>query len=385
MKVNNKVVCGAPFVGANFSPRGFQVCCQHDREHYSYPTLEAWLASKELNEFKERMLAGEIDEICRRCSAGGHNAGFGMYEPIVELKERELYMVNFFISDECNLGCKTCSPHFSDTQNRFRRKVGLPHIGKQERPYDVTQSVLEVNRRGAKQVIFAGGDPVYSKVYKKAMLLLRKDLTANIVTNGMVWDKEFFDLVVQFQNYRVGFSIDGPKATNEFMRTFVSSERLYENLGKWIEEYDPKGEHVVIGVTLSNVSIWTIDELAKELFERFPEQAENFEYSFTQVGYPSFFAPHNLPEHLRVKVLEKLTEDEKKLCGYGSEGSMFQNSYRVLHETAKRLVSHRPFEPKDWLEFQKVNSLYASGLPESPLPLEWLCELQLLTTSSVSS
>lgn len=385
MKVNNKVVCGAPFVGANFSPRGFQVCCQHDREHYAYPTLEAWLASPELSEFKEKMLNGEVDEICRRCNAGGHNAGFGMYEPLVELKDRELYMVNFFISDECNLGCRTCSPHFSDTQNRFRKRIGLTPLEKQTRPYDYSQAVLEVNRRGAKQVIFAGGDPVYSKVYKRAMSLLRKDLTANIVTNGMEWDEEFFELVTQFDRYRVAFSIDGPTEINEYMRTFVSSEKLYQTLAKWIERFDPHGEHVVIGMTLSNVSIWTIDELAKELWERFPDQAENFEFSFTQVGYPSYFTPHNLPANLRQRVLEKLAEDKKKMPSYGKESSMFQMSYRTLHHTAARLVTHQEFSPKDWLAFQKFNLAYDKNLPANHFHSELLCELQSLTTSSASN
>lgn len=385
MKVNNKVVCGAPFVGANFSPRGFQICCQHDREHYAYPTLEAWLASPELTRFREDMLNGEIDEICKRCNAGGHNAGYGMYEPVVELKERELYMVNFFISDECNLGCRTCSPHFSDTQNRFRKKAGLNTIAKQPRPYDYSQAVLEVNRRGAKQVIFAGGDPVYSKVYKRAMALLRKDLMVNIVTNGMEWDDEFFELVTQFERYRVAFSIDGPKEINEYLRTFVSSEKLYRTIGQWIERFDPTGEHVVIGLTLSNVSIWSIGELAKELWERFPDQASNFEFSYTQVGYPSYFAPHNLPSGLRTRVLEKLEDDRGKIPTFGQPDSMFQKSYKTLHQTAVRLVTHQAFSTKDWLDFQKFNLAYDKNLPTTQFNSEFLCELQSLTTFSVSS
>lgn len=386
MLIDKKVVCGAPFVSVNFSPRGFQVCCRHEREHYQYPTVEAWLASPELKAFQQDMLAGKIDDICRLCSAGGWHAGFGMYEPTRALADGELQLVNFYISDDCQLACRPCSPQYSKTMNGFRAKAGLNTVPTQVRPYDVKDVVLEINRRGTVVSLIAGGDPVYSEAHKQAISLLRRDTELRLITNGMLWDQEFYDLVMEFAGGFVTFSIDGPTPVNEYMRTFARSSRIYDNVAKWLTLIDGRANfNTYIGVTLSNVTIWTLDLLAQELLDRFPNHADEIEFGHTLVTYPAYFTPHNLPAHLRAQVLAKLRSDLAHADGMGRPGSRFNKTYRRVVEHSIKLVEQYPFNPKDWTDFIKFNAQYDRHLPPAVAPLEWLCALQLSTTSSASS
>lgn len=371
----SKLVCGAPWSSANFSPQGFQLCCQHNRKHYPYATLEEWLASPELREFQAQMERGDYDDICRRCLAGGHNAGYGMYQPHGRpLRDGELWMVNFFMSRECNIACRTCSPHFSDTQSNFRRRLGLPHQPDVERPYKALQAVLEVNRRGARNAIIAGGDPVHASIYKEILTYLRKDIAISVVTNGQKWDDEFFRLVASFPENRVCWSIDGTQAVNEYMRTFAKSERIYEHLRRWIRLYDPTGVRTVIGCTLSNLSIWGLYELAQELRAETGAAFEQIEFSYTVVSFPHYFTPSNLPAHLRTEVRAKLQHDLDRAAELAPCGSMFYNSYVRICTEALRLVGLREFVPAEWTEFQRFNHTYDAALPPGTALRNLICE-----------
>lgn len=371
----SKIICGAPWSSANFSPQGFQFCCQHNRQHYPYSTLAAWLDSPELRLFQQRMTAEDYDSICRRCLDGGHNAGYGMYVPHGEpLKPGELWMVNFFMSSHCNIACRTCSPHFSDTQSNFRRKLGLPHQPAVERPYDVIQAVLEVNRRGARHAIIAGGDPVYETLYKQILLFLRKDVQISVVTNGQRYDDEFFQLVAQFDRYRVSFSQDGPTEVNEYMRTFAKTERSYATMREWLERYDTDGTHTGVGITVSNVTVFHLLEFALEIQAQFPECAPNLELTYTVVSHPSYFTPSNLPAHLRQRAAEKIQADLARVSEVGTEGSLLRRSFQEICEQALHLLTLRDFVPAEWTEFLRFNSIHDAALPPGIVLENLLCE-----------
>lgn len=378
MEINGKKVCPAPFAYLTVTQEGFKTCCKQ-LENYPYPTVEAWLASPELAEFREAMIAERYDAFCTQCIADGELSLFREYERQTEGFKGVFRAVNVAISNKCQLACRICVPQNSNTVTKHRTKSGLPVWEPMARPYEPLELARSLGKLEVVDITLAGGEPTFDPVNKEFLRELPRSVMISFFTNGQKWDQEFFDVVAEFRKATLLLSIDGPHAVNEYLRTYSSTERALTTLNKWLYSYQHSYPAAVLMMAISNVSVWTVYEFVELTIQRYAAHLDMLVLAHSVVVTPVHFQPSNLPAHLRLQLKEKLQGDIRKACGLAVPSDFRGQVLKILHACLD-LVSAQPeppFYPERWTEFIKYNQAHSSTLPNKQLPLPWMQELML--------
>jgi MoaA/NifB/PqqE/SkfB family radical SAM enzyme len=244
-QTDKSVLCHAPFVNLNFEQNGHVTACCYNRSFVlgTYPEQsvdEIWSGAR------ARALRGAFlrkaeaagCELCfhqlRSRNFGGtlmrsfddlsHHAG---YEPIAEPLVPRL--LEFEISNTCNLECIMCSGHFSSSIRANREK--LPPM---RSPYDrAFVDQLEKFLPTVAGARFLGGEPFLIERYYQLWDRFRRlnpRAELSITTNATIIPKRARDLLEELQ---VGFavSLDGfTPSTYEAIRRNARFEEVMANV-----------------------------------------------------------------------------------------------------------------------------------------------------------
>lgn len=249
---NKEIFCHAPFACMNFDQNGHVTVCCYNRTYIlgTYPndTLKnIWFGQKaeQLREFMKKNLPPAGCEICytqfQSKNFGGLRAQSYDFLADREYPEREGILTSmpkvleFEISNVCNLECVMCSGHFSSSIRKNVEK--LPPLNS---PYDKAfVKQLEAFIPHLVEARFLGGEPFLINTYYQIWDLITRlntNIKVVITTNGTILNNRVKD-VLEKLNVNIIISIDSLEKENyERIRKNAKFDQVMDNF-QYFREY----------------------------------------------------------------------------------------------------------------------------------------------------
>lgn len=228
-------------------------------------------------------------------------------------------------SNTCNSTCVTCSGYCSSLWGQLEHRNGARTYKNWSLTLD--QVSPDINFTHAKSILFRGGEPLLShtnfKILEKLVDHNNTSCFISFVTNGSIeLNQQQKNLLSQFSNVNMCFSIDGVGKVFEYMRYPLKWDQLLKNL-----DYCRENNNIMISssFTVTNLNLWYFDEITN-WFEQ-----NQIKYIVNPVYYPSHFSPGALPKHVKEKILKKINNP-------------------IL---TKLLSKHSSLDDQNYLNFQK--------------------------------
>ena len=307
--------CPAPWVSLEFDPSGWVLACCASQ---MYPLgrigdqrlPELW-GGPRAQVMREALQRWDLTVACVSCrwhlEHGRYDADIAVYDryPVSSLDPASPYMMQFALSNRCNLGCVMCNAELSSV---LRSKAGLAPLPK--RYGDQFFDDLEPMVGGLGLVKFAGGEPFLVPEHRRVWALLDRLETPPhmlVTTNGTIWT-ETVEWVLDRFSVDITVSVDA--ATPE---TYAGIRRggdfatVMSNVERFHRRCVAKGTTLTLGFCLMNRN-WF--ELGSFLL-----RAERFE-SLVAVNVVSDdgLALHDLPSDELRAVAEAWAEQDGQLA-----------------------------------------------------------------------
>jgi MoaA/NifB/PqqE/SkfB family radical SAM enzyme len=233
-----KYSCFAPFKSIYFGHHGKAIACCYNRDHIlgEYPKQsikEIWFG-KEAEKLRDYIIHNDFSLGCGSCRhlllAGNFDAVKAkQYDERTMNTNKYPSVMEFELSNVCNLECEMCSGDFSSLIRAKREK--LPPL---EMPYGndfVNQ--LEEFIPYLDEVKFYGGEPflidIYYDIWERIMKI-NPAVRISVQTNATVLNSRIKDLLSK-TNFHINVSFDSlDKETYESIRKNADFERVRENI-----------------------------------------------------------------------------------------------------------------------------------------------------------
>ncbi|MBS3913949.1 MAG: radical SAM protein [Bacteroidetes bacterium] len=143
------------------------------------------------------------------------------------------------VASLCNLNCSYCYVYNSPDKSwewkpTFLQDVTVNQISFRIREHVIKHDIDEIT------IIFHGGEPLLAGLdrLKTYVQIFSSVIPCKVLygmqTNGTLLDKNFVDFFIQ-NNFRVGYSLDGPKEYNDKNRLYHSGKSSYDDTVRAIE------------------------------------------------------------------------------------------------------------------------------------------------------
>lgn len=289
--------CLAPSVNMIFSEDGaIKVCC-HNRENLlgRYPEnniREIWNGDK-AKQFREKMKGFEFLSGCWVCTNDYKKGHFDQmpatYFDGLPPSTEYPTMMEFMLSNTCNLECVMCSGELSSSIRQNREK--LPPIKSPYGPEFLDELQEFIPHLRETRFSSAGEAFLIDMNFKLWEALIEKSPTCVIMvqTNGTVLNARIKNFLER-GNFHMGVSLDSlQKETFESIRVNASFNRVMENIAYFAEYSNTKGRPF-------NISACIMRKNWKEMpdYIRFGNSIGAL-IIFHKVWHPQQFALHNLP------------------------------------------------------------------------------------------
>jgi MoaA/NifB/PqqE/SkfB family radical SAM enzyme len=380
-RVNKRIICHAPFQSINFTQNGDATVCCYNRKHvlgrYPSDNLKRIWFGKEAQQLREYIKKNDLSKGCETCamqiesnnfaSVHARHFDFQSDHPIKHfLKKIKSYfktkhfiayprVIEFELSNTCNLECVMCSGEFSSSIRKNREnKPALEEV------YDEAfVKQLEVFIPYLDEVKFYGGEPflipVYYEIWEK-IALLNPTCRISVQTNATTLNNKVKNCL-ENGNFHLNISLDSLVKENfEHIRKNANFERVMDNL-KYFHSYTKSKS------TFFGISTCVMRDNWKELpdFIRFCNQLEVPIY-FHTVYFPSVRALWNLDSDQLEEISLFLSKESFP------SGSEIQRKNKIHFEDTLKLIQQWQTEAK------RIEDLLASFVPniESNEPLQKL-------------
>ncbi len=153
--------------------------------------------------------------------------------------------VNIIITNNCNLRCLHCYIDAKSCNEDYKRILE-----------DAKKIIYKLHNDGFRNIMITGGECMIFS-YLEELIIYAKSLKmiVTIFTNGMIFNKEIFDLV----DY-INLSIDGNKATHNYIR---QNEKSYDNIIKVLNYLRKIDKKTSVQMTINDLNIKQMEELAE--------------------------------------------------------------------------------------------------------------------------
>jgi MoaA/NifB/PqqE/SkfB family radical SAM enzyme len=239
-------LCYAPSVSMYFDVRGNVIaCCQNTTDvlgNVNDEPLAAIWHGERARRMRRRLLADEFPAGCDFCRWEYEKGSFdglfatGFDEHHAPGPDPDWpVLMEFALSNRCNLACVMCNGDFSSTiRSRRERRPPLPaQYG--ERFFDELRPFLPHLR----QARFLGGEPFLIPEYQRIWQLMATDgstATCNVTTNGTIRTAATEATLARLP-FSIGVSMDGiTPATVEAVRVGADFDVLLANI-RWFHAY----------------------------------------------------------------------------------------------------------------------------------------------------
>jgi MoaA/NifB/PqqE/SkfB family radical SAM enzyme len=293
-----KVACYAPFKSIYFGHHGKAVACCFNRAHILgvYPKQsikEIWFGG-EAEKLREYIKHNDFSMGCQSCQglflAGNFDAVKAkQYDENTYNKNKYPSVMEFELSNVCNLECAMCSGEFSSLIRAKREK--LPPINSAYDKAFVDQ--LEEFIPYLQEVKFYGGEPFLIDTYYdiwERIARINPKIRVSVQTNGTTLNSRIKDLMHSV-DFHMNVSFDSlTKDIYEGIRKNANFEQVLENI-KWMHQYC-KARNTFFGISACAMrQNW--HELPE--FVRFCNEMDVPVY-FHTVFNPEEHAIHSLPK-----------------------------------------------------------------------------------------
>jgi 4Fe-4S single cluster domain len=204
-------------------------------------------------------------------------------------------------SNTCNATCITCSSYHSSSWAQLESRNNTKPYKNWSLTFD--QSITNLDFAQAKSIGFRGGEPLLSRtnfeILEKLLYHGNTNCFINFTTNGsVVLTQSQLQVLSQFSNINMCFSIDGVGPVFEYMRYPLKWEALLKN----IEICRAHNIMVSANFTVSNLNLIYFTEITNWFDQNKINYLVNFVYR------PEHFRPGALPAHVKHKILQKLND-----------------------------------------------------------------------------
>jgi hypothetical protein len=218
-------------------------------------------------------------------------------------------MYQIYLSSLCNQACVTCNSSSSTKWAEVEKKMNIIPA----KPYYMELDDLKIDFKTVQRINLLGGEPMFDP---RSFQLLKKLLDhgndrcfISFVTNGSVnLSDPQRDLLREFPNLNICFSVDGIGKRFEYMRWPGKWNDLLDNL----DQYNTITDNFSVSYTISAVNAIYYDETV-EWFEK-----QNLRFNHNIVYGPIWAAlptmPKEIKQHLRhsdfFRPFTEITESE---------------------------------------------------------------------------
>lgn len=309
----NKSFCILPFNSLRLGPSGARShCCWMSQFDKAYTNF---YDNPDSNRLRQQMLAGELVDLCSTCykiEATGaiserqhqtiqwsHRLGL---QSLNDVKNIKLVNYDISIGNKCNLMCRMCNPSNSNLISSEYARIKL-------HPEDV--GIIEasdfdiVDLNTVQRIQVAGGEPSINDSFydflKKCIKLNKTDFEIFVATNAVAINKEFTQLIQNFNNIQFSISIDGFEYTNQYIRWPLPWLKITNNIKKLTSVIKPY--NYFFNTVVSIYNIFQLFELFKFLEDNYPTSS----FSLSFLSDPDILEPWNFPDkQLALKNLNKI-------------------------------------------------------------------------------
>lgn len=234
--------CQAPFNNMYFSWEGKIIACCYNQKYelgnYPEQTIrEIWKGEK-ANALREHLRHNDLSrgcDVCYRDLVNGRmesvNAQRFDWFPVQEYPS----MMEFQLTNTCNLECVMCDGHLSSAIRANREK--LPAIPNKYDAAFVQQ--LEEFIPHLQYTTFSGGEPFLIKIYFdiwEQFARLNPGCTIKVITNGTILTDRVKSILERCR-FHITISLDSPvKETYESIRKGASFDTVMQNAA-WFRDY----------------------------------------------------------------------------------------------------------------------------------------------------
>jgi MoaA/NifB/PqqE/SkfB family radical SAM enzyme len=265
----NRAFCILPFIHLHVNENNdVKPCCIGDKIGSTKYTKDFnFNTNIELQEIRQKMLAGERVATCTECykleDAGTYSSRSRETEPWVEKLKLEYFedvkpqLVYYDIRNDnlCNLSCRMCSPQFSTQLEKEFKKIGWQYP-----IFPKTTSLVDtIDLTTAQKVYVAGGEPSLMPSFREFLVRAidggRTDIEIRMNTNATNLNKEYRDLLKHFSNVHIVVSLEGYDKINKYIRWPADWETLIENIHGLFTVTPNVSFNITVGIwNISNLS-----------------------------------------------------------------------------------------------------------------------------------
>jgi len=229
--------CKAPFNTLFFSVTGEVFLCLSNRNDivgiYPRDSVREIFEGNNITQLRKDFRKNKGLPGCGYCkeqiSLGNYDAAFTQFSEVSSPKGK-ITVVEFELSNRCNLSCVMCSDLYSSLHDINKRYLS---------PYDDDFIVqIKPYLRDIKHANFRGGEPFVIPLYYKLwehLISENKNVRIGVTTNATIWSEKIEDLL-KSGKFNISISVD---TFNKFLYSKIrqngSFEHFTENIHKFIQ------------------------------------------------------------------------------------------------------------------------------------------------------
>ena len=337
-------------------------CCQFTNKgrppNTEHPTIMENWNSQRMQDLRQAFLNGEKPADCNSCwereAQIGHSRRiwfdekFGKYitKPTTDLvvEEPQIVQADINLSNVCNLKCRMCGSWASNSW--FEEEVALAEKDRRYQKNRKMQSVRNVtvddiqnilpHVKDVRRIDFKGGEPMLAKHHNDFLQWMidegMTDVHLLYTTNGTVQNWRILNLLAQFKNVSLVFSLEGTGPRDSYIRGGkYPIEQIETNMARYNELDNVK---INFNVTIQNYNLLNLEELYYLLHKwEAKYQRVDANSAFTTIcNQPNYLSPLNVPDSMRDTALEQLADIDD-------------------FKTLRRSLTKREFNPELWQTF----------------------------------
>jgi uncharacterized Fe-S cluster-containing radical SAM superfamily protein len=244
---------------AIFPDQRIRPCCQVSAD-YSKPLSSI----TDPDRFSD-LQSAEKPAACKKCWENEDNHRPSYRQFFLHKKDLLRPGINFLDlrhSNQCNLKCRYCNPHFS---NQWARELGYQDVLKKSDFWDYLDVMITENLQ---DVYWCGGEPLIMKDHHDFLIaVIDRDLAKNIsmryntnFTHINYKNIDFVELWKQFKSVSISISLDAAGHEINSIRSGSDWQNIKINIKK-IRETKVTSIHLSLMPTVSMLNIWFLPDL----------------------------------------------------------------------------------------------------------------------------
>ena len=151
------------------------------------------------------------------------------------------------ITNACNINCKTC--YNRSGTNTSRQEISFVQL---------QDAILKLMELGAKQFIFAGGEPTLHSQFEQILDLVKiyPDYHFCISTNGTVHNQKLIDIYNTVHNFNVQISLDG---SCEEVNSITRGKGNFQRTLEFLHKLDPVKKKLRVKMVISKNNLFDVE------------------------------------------------------------------------------------------------------------------------------